>query len=201
MSLRQQNKLKARGKIISAAETLIAEKGLDAATTREIARLAGVSYQTLYNYFPTKADIVHAILEAELALWSVAAANIVKQYSGDLVTDLVGFIEISLDAINRTGRDLWGYVATQAFNREISRADIRSASSVAYEHYYAVLSLALGMGHLKPNTDLHLMAHALFNLQDYAMMQYFLETIDDPQLLTTQRQIIALVVGPYLKTE
>ncbi|NKB98417.1 MAG: TetR family transcriptional regulator [Pseudomonadales bacterium] len=201
MSLRQQNKLKARASILNAAETLIANKGIEAATTRDIAKLAGLSYQTLYNYFPTKADIVHAILESEMALWSTAADNITKHYSGDLITALVGFIEISLDAINRTGRDLWGFVATQAFNRELSSSDVSSAFSVAHEHYYALLNLAQGMGHLRPDTDLHLLAHALFNLHDYAMLQYFLEIRDDSQFVTTQRQIVELVVGPYLRTE
>lgn len=54
-----ENKEKA---ILEAAVKIINEKGFHAATTKEIAREAGVAEGTIYNYFPSKKDILHQIL-------------------------------------------------------------------------------------------------------------------------------------------
>jgi AcrR family transcriptional regulator len=52
-----------RGQILEAAERLIRERGLGAATTREIARRAGCAEGSIYRYFPDKhalfVEIVH----------------------------------------------------------------------------------------------------------------------------------------------
>jgi AcrR family transcriptional regulator len=51
-----------REQIVEAATRLFAEKGFRRATTREVAREAGVSEGTIYNYFEDKDDILMAIL-------------------------------------------------------------------------------------------------------------------------------------------
>lgn len=201
MSLRLQNKQKARANILNAANALIVKKGLELATTRKIAASAGVSYQTLYNYFPTKADIVLSLLEAELLSWKSASDDVIKHYSGDLIATLTEFIQINLDSINRAGKDLWRFVTVQAFNREISIEALNLYSSIAHEDYYALLNLAHGMGHLKQETDLHLLAHTLYVLADHATGRYILGELDDAHFMVTQRQIIELVTNPYLRSE
>ena len=48
--------------IIEAALALVSERGVDGATTAEIARRAGVTEKTLFRYFPSKADLVRRVL-------------------------------------------------------------------------------------------------------------------------------------------
>jgi TetR/AcrR family transcriptional regulator len=48
--------------IIEAATSLLGERGVDGATTAEIARRAGVTEKTLFRYFPSKRDLVKRIL-------------------------------------------------------------------------------------------------------------------------------------------
>ena len=62
MSRRQINRQKTRTAILSAARTLAAASNWQDLTTRQIAKAAQVSYQTLYNYFPSKAEIVRALI-------------------------------------------------------------------------------------------------------------------------------------------
>lgn len=51
-----------RQAIVDAARPLFARKGFDAATTREIARAAGVSEALVFQHFPSKAALYHEIL-------------------------------------------------------------------------------------------------------------------------------------------
>ena len=48
--------------IIEAAAALIGERGVDGATTAQIAKRAGVTERTLFRYFPSKKDLVRRVL-------------------------------------------------------------------------------------------------------------------------------------------
>ncbi|PZA23124.1 TetR family transcriptional regulator [Modestobacter versicolor] len=61
--------------IIDAALTRFAADGFDRATTAAICRTAGIGSGTFFHYFPTKLDVLLAILElgtAETAAWFAA---------------------------------------------------------------------------------------------------------------------------------
>ncbi|MDC0336123.1 TetR/AcrR family transcriptional regulator [Pseudodesulfovibrio sp.] len=60
MKISQKQRAKNREAIIQAAVEMIIEKGLKSATMRGIAKTAGVSGATIYNYFPTKESILYA---------------------------------------------------------------------------------------------------------------------------------------------
>lgn len=51
------------GQILEAAMTVFSRDGYDRASVQEIAREAGVSVGTIYNYFPGKRDILTALME------------------------------------------------------------------------------------------------------------------------------------------
>ena len=56
--LRERKKRRTRHAIASAALRLFAERGYEAVAVVDVARAAEVSEQTVYNYFPTKQDLV-----------------------------------------------------------------------------------------------------------------------------------------------
>jgi AcrR family transcriptional regulator len=62
--LREQKKRQTREAIAAAARELFAARGFDHVPVAEIARRAGVSEATVFNYFPTKEDLVYAEMEA-----------------------------------------------------------------------------------------------------------------------------------------
>src|SRR5205085_4633866 len=51
-----------RKRILDASRKLLAAKGFEATTTRDIARAAKIAVGTLFNYFPTKESIVELLL-------------------------------------------------------------------------------------------------------------------------------------------
>lgn len=64
--LRERKKQEKRERILAAGRQIFAEKGFDAATTREITRLADVGGGTLFVYFKDKEDLLFAIFEVEI---------------------------------------------------------------------------------------------------------------------------------------
>lgn len=58
MGKRDDNKAVLRARLADVAAALFAEHGYDSVTVMDIAREAGTSEQTVYNYFPAKQDLV-----------------------------------------------------------------------------------------------------------------------------------------------
>ena len=77
-----------REQIVEAATRVFAEKGFRRATTREVAREAGVSEGTIYNYFEDKDDLLMAILHR-----LNETERRVEDFEEDTATDFRGFLE------------------------------------------------------------------------------------------------------------
>src|SRR5436305_15208268 len=60
---REERKAENRAKLLAAARKVFAEKGLGAATARDIVRETDLATGTFYNYFRDKEDVFQALLE------------------------------------------------------------------------------------------------------------------------------------------
>jgi AcrR family transcriptional regulator len=72
-----------RAQILDAAATVFAKKGFHRATTKEIARVAGVSEGTIYNYFDSKDDLLIGIM-ARLAELETLDDELMEALKGDV---------------------------------------------------------------------------------------------------------------------
>jgi len=63
---RQTQKAATRQKVLAAARELFATQGYEAATVRQIALIAGVSVGTVFNAFPSKAEILSEVMKERL---------------------------------------------------------------------------------------------------------------------------------------
>ena len=204
MSLRAQNKQKARRNILQAATQLIAQQGVEATTTREIAVAAGVSYQTLYNYFPTKALIIREILTEEFETWNHEVDQEIKQYDGDLFRTLQHIHKQATLLMLGDKYELWKALTLSVLTQQAAEEDQAQDESLAtlvaitHERYYNLLALAQGMGHLQKECDLHLLAHTLFAVADHAFLMVFVVHADVDAMLATLDGQMRLIVTPYL---
>lgn len=66
-SLREQKKLETKQRILDVAVSLFQEQGFDNTSFEEVAEEANVSRATVFNYFPSKRDLLRGIALEELA--------------------------------------------------------------------------------------------------------------------------------------
>ena len=114
----ERKKQRARRDILAAAGHLIEERGYVEARMRDIAVSAGISYQTLYNYFPTKALILQALLTQDVEHIAQAVDHLIAGYQGDLLDTLNTINRTRLDAISHRDRDLWRVVSIELFRNQ-----------------------------------------------------------------------------------
>lgn len=108
--------------IVEAATRILAHDGWDALNTNAIARIAGVSIGSVYEYFPNKEAIVDVIIDRHLSSGEARLAALAKNVPdqlplGKVVEFLVqGFIEIHRDN-PRLHRSLSGEVPLSSIQR------------------------------------------------------------------------------------
>ena len=84
-------------KIIDATMTLIIEKGYSGATSKNIAKLAGVNESTIFRRFNGKKEIVLAAMELEK--WNPGLSESDFIYHGNLTEDLIAFARVYMSKV------------------------------------------------------------------------------------------------------
>ena len=202
MSLRQLNRQKPRAAILTAAKALAATSNWQDLTTREIAKAAEVSYQTLYNYFPSKAEIVRALIVDTYVGPEDALLAIIKNYRGDLLAS-INEINATRFALIQATDPQWWFLLSSYFapGRDGSTSGARIMELVDQSgdsYYYQLLRLAQGTGQLRDDVDIQLMSHTLYCIANSAGERLIFAEANFDSLQQVLAQQSAQVVTPYL---
>ena len=202
MSLRQLNRQKTRAAILTAAKALAATSNWQDLTTREIAKAAEVSYQTLYNYFPSKAEIVRALIVDTYVGPEDALLAIIKSYRGDLLAS-INEINATRFALIQATDPQWWFLLSSYFapGRDGSTSGARIMELVDQSgdsYYYQLLRLAQGTGQLRDDVDIQLMSHTLCCIANSAGERLIFAEANFDALQQVLAQQSAQVVTPYL---
>jgi AcrR family transcriptional regulator len=130
-----------RGRILDAAEEVFARQGASA-STEEVARLAGVAIGTVFRHFPTKDDLLAAILKRLLARLAEDAATLggadgLHTFFGRLVEEaaarrtVVNLVGVSVPAAVAQLGDAVAELLRQAQAAGTVRADVRPPEVLA----------------------------------------------------------------------
>ena len=202
MSLRQLNRQKTRAAILTAAKALAATSNWQDLTTREIAKAAEVSYQTLYNYFPSKAEIVRALIVDTYVGPEDALLAIIKNYRGDLLASINEINATRFTLIQATDPQWWFLLSSYfAPGRDGSKSGARIMELVDQSgdsYYYQLLRLAQGTGQLRDDVDIQLMSHTLYCIANSAGERLIFAEANFDALQQVLAQQSAQVVTPYL---
>ncbi|HEY9651738.1 MAG TPA: TetR/AcrR family transcriptional regulator [Coleofasciculaceae cyanobacterium] len=80
--------VRTRTRLLKAAAEVFATEGIEGATTREIAQVAGVNEVTLFRHFPSKDELLGAVVQQVMALQQAEALSHQQQWTQDLLIDL-----------------------------------------------------------------------------------------------------------------
>jgi len=201
MSLREKNKARTRSAIVDAAKMLAKQGQWDAVTTRQIADTAGVSYQTLYNYYPAKAAILREMLLEVYVGPGPAINDVVKHYAGDLLDTLDKINQIRFQSFSRDDIK-WLLTLGSSFAKLDQYGEatslIETVDRAGDGYYYSALSTAKGMGHMQDDVDIQLMAHTLYGMTNTTLDRFILNSANGHAQIRTLRQQIEQLVRPYL---
>ena len=84
---------KTRARLLKAATQVFATAGVTGATTREIARVAGVNEVTLFRHFQSKEQLLTAVIQQVTALQAEALAH-QDEWTQDLYIDLMHYARL-----------------------------------------------------------------------------------------------------------
>lgn len=202
MSLRQINRQKTRLAILDAARSLAADSAWYLITTRQIAESAQVSYQTLYNYFPSKAEIARALIIETYVGPEEDMLNIIRRYEDDLLASINEINAARFNSIQAADPQWWvlisSYFAPVGDGGYSGANVLELVDQSGDSYYYQLLRQAQGTGKLRLEVDIQLMAHTLYCIANSAGERLILAEANAAALQAVLAEQSAQLVTPYL---
>lgn len=186
-AIREKKKQETRQAIMQAAIKLFSEKGFEKTSIEELAREAGIGKGTIYGYFQTKSDILHAFCEDELEhLHQQLNANADKDIP--ILQQMVSIYmsEFRHIAENREFARL--YMQETAFPRDSDLERNQKSHNVYFGMLFPLLQRAQDRGELRRDIDLlHITGHfyGLYLLMVSAWFGGFIQPDEAEESLNT----------------
>ncbi len=183
-----------RKEILQAALKVIAEKKLSDTTTREIAKLAGISHGTLHYYFPSKADLYHALIDEINVIFNELRGEEFSEKGLDTSCKLEYFFDQELDLLQNQ-RDL-AEVFIDFWGKGLAEPDFRPKIQLMYQRWRAdiqdVIEEGISRGDFSEE-EVELIPSFVVSLLEGASLQYLIDesSIDLEALFTFSLQLIA----------
>jgi AcrR family transcriptional regulator len=134
---RGRQKLERERRILRAAEKLFARKGYAPTAMGDVARRAGLAVGTIYNYFPSKPELLLAIVRRETDSMVSRGRAILEDASSDPVSAVCALAEIFLSDFTRDDRRLWrelfaaAIVEPDTVGRRVFESDLQLVAQLA----------------------------------------------------------------------
>ena len=192
-SLREKKKRRTRADILAAAADFIELKGYRNANMRDIAAAADVAYQTLYNYFPSKARIALALLGRD-----AEDVEVLSNDEADVVGTLASLVHSLARRVFAGDRDVWREAIVEAIRNDETPL-IRYLDPMFGERLAGLLRAAQQHGHLDAYLDTEATASVIESLLSSALLSW-VASGHDPDVIEPVADKIELVVKPYLRS-
>jgi len=142
-----------RARLIEAATQVFAQAGLQGATTREIARVAGVNEVTLFRHFASKEQLLKAVIENVLALQIEAIAH-PEEWTQDLRVDLKHYAHLYNSMLEAQEDLIRTLIGEAKRHPEAARQIMQEAARSLKEKLVAYLQSGQTKGTVRPDLDL-----------------------------------------------
>ena len=187
--------METRERILVAARQVMIDRGLVGATTKEIARAAGVSEGTLYNHFRNKEELFLCTLRQLPAGFIAIIMGLSARAGRDTVravlTEVAGAALEFYDESVPMGGSIFADPDLLARHRELLRA--RGAGPQrANEGLAAYLRAEQGLGRVRPDADVD--AAAYFLLGAIFQRAYWRQFLGDPRDSAADERFISGII-------
>jgi AcrR family transcriptional regulator len=181
-----------RDQLLDAAALLIVEKGFPRATTKEIARNAGVAEGTLYKHFEGKADLFQCVMRERITgfialmqeLPARAGTKTVEGNLTELVTEAVSFFDKTVPLMTALAADRELFDLKSDAMRERGMGPVASLRGLR-----EYLRLERDLGRVRADAPIEVAAQALLGAcHNYALVHYL---FGDDARLARQSEFVA----------
>jgi AcrR family transcriptional regulator len=177
------------GAILAAARALAAEAGMATVQIAAVAARAGIAAGTVYRYFPSKTELIAALVTAQSAA-EIAALNRAGDLAPGPLSALAAAI-VTFAARALTGRRLAFAMIGEPIEPELNASRLRYRAALAGAFEVRIRS-ALDRGHL-PGQDAAVAAAALVGALIEGLIGPLAPAVsDDPAAIRAQVQTLTL---------
>jgi AcrR family transcriptional regulator len=185
--IRETKKRETRKAIMRAAMTLFSEKGFDKTSIEELAKAAGIGKGTIYGYFQTKTDILHAFCEDELeCLHQELTSNADREIP--ILQLMVGIYMTEFRHITENREFARIFMQQTAFPRDVDLAQHLEHENDYFKLLFPLLEKAQERGELRKDIDLLYITGHFYGLYLLLVSAWFtgrLQTEEAEQALET----------------
>jgi AcrR family transcriptional regulator len=142
-----------RTRLIEAASQVFASLGVQGATTREIARVAGVNEVTLFRHFASKEQLLGAVIKNALALQTEALAH-PQAWTQDLKIDLIQYAHLYNTMLEAQEDLIRTFIGEAKRHPEEAKQVIQEAAKPLGEKLVAYLESSQRLGTVRADLDL-----------------------------------------------
>ena len=144
-----------RARLLEAAAQVFAQAGIQGATTREIARVAGVNEVTLFRHFASKELLLKAVIEQDLATQTEALGH-PEEWTQDLHTDLKRYAQLYSTMLEAREDLVRTFIGESKRHPEAARRVMQEAAKPLREKLVAYLQNGQARGIICSDLDLAL---------------------------------------------
>jgi len=160
---RQRRKEARPQELLNAALELFVEKGFAATRSEEVAARAGVAKGTLYLYYPSKEDLLKAVVRENLGALIAEGASIAGTFSGNTQQLLVVLMQTWWDRVGNTpASGIFKIIITEMGNfPDFAQFYLQEVMEPGRQLFTRVLQRGIANGELRPIPDMFETVHVL----------------------------------------
>jgi AcrR family transcriptional regulator len=160
-SLRQEQAILRRAQILETALGLFARQGFDGTSTKQIAQSAGIAEGLIFHYFPTKAQLLTAVLETHHSFAGELRALLAEMVDEPAGVVLPRLAAGWLDTLRREAAITVVLFGTAQTNPEVGAA-LRALIAEGVTRLAAYFQRRVEVGELRDNLPAENGAHMFF---------------------------------------
>lgn len=200
--LRETKKQIVKEKIVKAAEEIFITQGFTAATTKKIAKAAGIGEGTIYNHFATKTDILLYIYESRFSgfkkfEWRLPSSP--AAVPDFLMECFDAFFEKSRSIRKEWLREIFSAIYRKDKEGKTFMSQAQSIDNLLLAKLMEILTALCGRGLIKKDIDLDMVIETIYALFMFHYSNYSInEDLDFNSFFSGLKKGVFFIISAYI---